>query len=162
VYDYLSPRVFRVSTTAFSLGTNTRWSLPNGLGIQTTGLAGLGYAAAQTLMDSGDYHYGLTPQGSASLRLTAGNRLSFDVGGRGYLISDVGGYDMPTSDVIIRGDASLGVRLYWRHAVSLRYSLHRRDASAPGSGAVAREQRESLGVFYTLLGPQGFGATRRH
>ena len=160
VYDYLSPELFRISTTAFAVGTSTQWWTGGSFGVQTTALAGMGYSAAQTLANRDDYRYGLTPQASAALRLTAGNRVSFDVAGRGYLVSDIGGYETPTDDLILRGEAGLGVRLFWRHAVSLRYQLHRRDTSLLNDGVKARQQRQTVGLFYTLLGPQGFGATR--
>ena len=160
VYDFLSPQLFRISTTAFSVGTSTQWWTGRGFGLQTTGLVGAGYAAAQTLGDGADYHYGITPQAAAAIRLTAGNRFSFDLAGRGYLVSDIGGYETPTDDVIIRAEAAAGVRLFSRHAISVRYQINRREASLPDDGGTTRQKRESVGVFYTLLGPQGFGATR--
>src|SRR5439155_23074744 len=64
-YDYVSPQIFRVSSTALSLGTTAqrRW-IGSGV-IQTTMLAGLGYGAAGTIKGADpsarDYHYGITP-----------------------------------------------------------------------------------------------------
>ena len=75
VYDYFSPELFRISTTALSLGTSTQWWTPGGFGLQVSGVAGVGYSAAQTLQDGGgNYHYGVTPQMTTTMRLTAGNR----------------------------------------------------------------------------------------
>jgi hypothetical protein len=159
VYDYISPDVFRVSTTAASLGTTVHWWTPAGVGFQATGLAGLGYAAAQTLSGDDDHHYGLAPQISMALRLTGGDRVSLDMGGRAYLVSDLGGYPTPANDFIVRAETSLGLRLFWRHAVSIRYLMNRRTASLVNLGRT-RQSRDTVGIFYTLLGPKGFGASR--
>lgn len=160
VYDYLSPQVFRVSSTALTLGTTTQWWLAGRAGVQTMAMGGVGFAAAQTLADEDDHHYGLTPQVAATLRLTAGDRAAIDVSARGYLVSDIGGYETPTDDLILRAESSLGFRLFGRHAVTLRYMLNTRDASVLDAGRPTRQRLETFGVFYTLLGPQGFGATR--
>ena len=159
VYDYISPELFRVSTTALSLGTTVQWWSLRGIGFQTTAHGGVGWAAAQTLEDGGDYHYGLAPQGALAIRLTGSDRVSLDLGARGYLVSDIGGYPTAVNDVIVRGDASLGFRIFRRHAVSLRYLFNQRVAALPDF-TTTRQRRETVGIFYTLLGPQGFGASR--
>lgn len=158
LYDYISPELYRASTTAVSLGTTVRWRSAGGVVFQTSGHAGIGWAAAQTLNDGG-YHYGLAPQGGLAFRLTASDRASLDVGARGYLVSDIGGYPTPVDDVIVRGDASFGLRLIGRHGVTLRYFFNQRVAAVKDLGS-SRQRRETVGVFYTLLGPKGFGATR--
>ncbi len=159
VYDYISPELFRVSTTALSVGTTTQWWSSGGLGFQTTAHAGVGWAAAQTLADNGNYHYGVAPQGAIAIRLTGSDRVSLDLGARGYLVSDVGGYATAVNDVIVRGDAAFGVRLFGRHAVSVRYLFNQRVAAVTDF-TTTRQRRETVGIFYTLLGPQGFGASR--
>ena len=159
VYDYISPELFRVSTTALSLGTSIQWWSPRGIGFQTTAHGGVGWAAAQTLEDDGDYHYGLAPQGLLAMRLTGSDRVSLDLAARGYLVSDIGGYPTAVNDVIVRADASLGLRIFRRHAVSLRYLFNQRVAALPDL-TTTRQRRETIGVFYTLLGPHGFGASR--
>ena len=75
-YDYISPQVFRVSSTALSLGTTAQWWLSDSVALQGTALGGLGYGAAGTIHGSGerDYHYGATPQGLLALRLIFGDR----------------------------------------------------------------------------------------
>jgi hypothetical protein len=160
VYDYLSPNLFRVSTTAVSLGTVTQWWSPRGIGFQMSAHGGVGWAAAQTLADESDYHYGIAPQGAIAFRLTGSDRIALDLSGRGYVVSDIGGYATPVNDVIIRGDASIGVRLFKRNAVSLRYLFNQRVASLANLTTTTRQRRETIGVYYTLLGPQGFGASR--
>src|SRR6185503_13084526 len=129
------------------------------LGIQLALNGGVGWAAAQTLSDDGDYHYGLAPQASMAIRLTGSDRVSLDAGLRGYLVSDIGGYPTPANDVIVRGDVALGLRLANRQAVSVRYLFNQRIATLPDLTS-GRQRRETIGVFYTLLGPHGFGASR--
>jgi len=116
-------------------------------------------SALQTLQEGGAYHYGVTPQTTAALRLTAGNHVALDFSAHAFLVSDVGGYATAAGDVILRGDASLGFRLFRRNAVSLRYLFNQRDTSLVAGGTF-RQSRQTVGVFYTLLGPHGFGATR--
>ena len=43
-----------------------------------------------------------------------------------------------------------------QHAVTLRYQLSQRDASAPGVGDLTT-RRGTIGIFYTLLGRDRFG-----
>jgi hypothetical protein len=159
-YDYLSPELFRVSTTALSVGTSMQSWLSEHVALQGAALGGLGYAAAQTLPNSTsdrEYHYGVAPQAVISLRLVAADRLSLDLSAREYFVSNIGGLDGNGRDSITRADASIGVRFYRRNAVTLRYLLTQRDwEGAPDVPSQLR--RTSLGLFYTLLGPQHFGA----
>jgi hypothetical protein len=120
-------------------------------------LGGVGYAAVQALNDGREYHYGVAPQAVVSLRLIAGDRVSLDLSAREYFVSNIGGLDGNGRDSITRADASIGVRFYKRNAITLRYLLTQRDwDGAPGVPSQLR--RTSLGLFYTLLGPQHFGA----
>ena len=71
-YDYISPHIFRVSSTSLSLGTTYQWWLSRSVALQGSLLGGVGYAAAGNVSQVGDrdYHYGVAPQGwsgSASL-----------------------------------------------------------------------------------------------
>ena len=63
-YDYISPKIFRVSSTAASVGTTSQWWLSQNLALQGTALAGPGFAAAGTTSVVGqrDYHYGAAAQ----------------------------------------------------------------------------------------------------
>lgn len=156
-YDYLSPELFRVSTTAVSVGTSLQSWLSESVAVQATAMGGVGYAAAQNLTAGRAYHYGVAPQGSFSLRAVAADRVALDVSAREYFVSSIGGLDGRGDDSITRADASLGVRVYKRHAVSLRYLLTQRHWH--GSPDVPSQlRRSSLALMYTLLGPQHFGA----
>jgi hypothetical protein len=61
-------------------------------------------------------------------------------------------------DNIARLDAALTWRVYGRHGISLKYLGNRRDANYPDLGGTITQKRETLGVFYTLLGHDRFGA----
>lgn len=158
-YDYLAPQLFRVSSTALSLGTTAQWWLTEGVALQGTGLLGTGYTGVGTLRgtDERDYHYGLAPQALLALRMIVGRTASLDVSGREYFVSRVGGAGGGGRDNIVRGDASLTVRVSGPHAVSLRYLWTRRDASY-STLSDQTQSRGTIGVFYTLLGHDRFGA----
>lgn len=158
-YDYIAPDVFRVSSTAFSLGTTGQWRLSGPLTFQGTALAGVGYGAGGTLegtTEDRDYHYGLTPQSLLSLRLVFGKVASLDLAGRGYRITRT----LSTADRgwenVGRADASLTMRLFGPHAITVKYLVTRRYASYPDLG-VRDQRRDTLSVFYTLVRDRQFG-----
>ncbi len=160
-YDYVAPDDFNFSSTAVSIGTTLQASISESLVVQSSGLLGGGYAAAQSLdqTDSRDYRYGVAPQALANLRLIAGRRASLDVTAREYFISAVGGFGTGDRDLIFVGDTSLAVRIYKRHALALTYQLATRS-SRLRTLADLTHARSTVGVFYTFLGSGGFGAVR--
>ncbi len=60
-------------------------------------------------------------------------------------------------DNIVRLDAALTLRLYRRHAVTVKYLGNRRDAFYPDVGD-SSQSRGTVGIFYTYLGHDRFGA----
>jgi len=56
---------------------------------------------------------------------------------------------------IVRMDAALTWRVHKRHGVSIKYLGNRRDASYPEADLTQR--RQTVGIFYTLLGHDRFG-----
>jgi hypothetical protein len=160
-YDYFTPDDFRLSTTAFSLGTTLQASLSESLVLQTTGLLGAGYAAARDLgkNDGRDFHYGVAPQAVVNLRLIAGDRAALDLTAREYFISGLGGFGTGQRDLIFVGDASLGIRMFQKHALGLTYQLAGRSSEYLELPTESRS-RSRVGVFYTFLGSGGFGAVR--
>jgi hypothetical protein len=158
-YDYLSPQLFRIASTAVSLGSNAQWWLAEGLALQGHASAGVGYTATGTIRASsgGQYHYGFAPQTNLGLRLIYGDRLAFDVSTRAYFDGkltspDPGGYDQ-----VLRGDASVTYRVSGPHALTLKYLTSRRKfqfANVP-----ERQQRhDSVGLYYTWQPSRGMGA----
>jgi hypothetical protein len=158
-YDYISPQTFRVSSTALSLGTTGQLWLSESVALQGTLLGGLGYAAVGTIKgkDEQDYHYGVAPQGLAALRLIFGSKASIDLTGREYFVSDVDDRNRGGHDNIVRADLAFTYRVYRKHAISLKYLWNQRDATYPDLGD-RKQTTGTLGIFYTFLGHDGFGA----
>jgi hypothetical protein len=157
-FDYISPQLFRVSTTALSLGTTAEWWLSKSIALQGTGLLGLGYAAVGTLhgTDEQDYLYGISPQALLALRLIFSDRAAFDVMAREYVVSGItsakGGHEN-----IARADVSFTARIHRQHGLSIKYLWSRRDTSSPNLGD-RTQTRGTIGVYYTLVGHERFGA----
>ena len=157
-YDYISPQIFRVSTTALSLGTTAQWWLSKTVALQGTGTTGIGYAAAETAHNTGDreYNYGLAPQALLSLRLILDEKAALGVNARQYYVSRVAAAETGGHENISRADVTLTYRVFQQHAVALKYQWSRRDAFFPRSGDQT-QTRGTVGIYYTLLGKDGFG-----
>lgn len=151
-YDYLAPQLFRVSSTALSVGTTGQWRLPGSVVIQDTALLGAGYAAAGTLNATGpsDYHYGIAPQSLLGLRLIFADRALLAMTAREYFVSNVAAAARGGRNNIVRANVSLTVRIHRHQAVGIKYLWTRRDASLRGLPDVTQVSA-SLGLFYTLL-----------
>jgi len=158
-YDYIAPQTYRVSTTGLTLGSTAQWRLPHDLDLLTTLGAGLGYTAAGTVRSSGenDYNYGVAPQAIASMRLIFRERAALDVTMREHFITRVGGAAAGARENIARIDAALTWRVYKQHGITIKYLGNRRDVRASGLGELV-QQRSTIGLFYTLLGHDRFGA----
>lgn len=160
-YDYISPQTFRVSATGLSLGSTGHLWLTHDLSLQGTGTLGVGYTAVGTAHGTAstdrNYNYGVTPQALLALRLTHSDKAALDITGREYFVSRVASGTNGGHDNIVRLDAALTWRVYKQHAVSIRYLGNRRDASFAGAPN-GRQVRNTVGVFYTLLGQDRFGA----
>jgi hypothetical protein len=157
-FDYISPQVFRVSSTALSLGTTWQSWLSRMVALQGTALAGAGYGAAGSIQrtEERDYHYGATPQGLLALRLIFGDRAMIDLTGREYYVSRVLSSDRGEENML-RGDATFTLRVFGQHGVALRYLVSHRDAHYPSVDY--RDQTvETISLMYVLLGNSGFGA----
>jgi len=157
-FDYISPQVFRVSSTALSLGTTWQSWLSRMVAFQGTALAGAGYGAAGSRQrtEERDYHYGATPQGLLALRLIFGDRAMLDLTGREYYVSRVLSPERGEENML-RGDATFTLRVFGQHGVALRYLVSHRDAHYPSVDY--RDQTvETISLMYVLLGNSGFGA----
>ncbi len=159
-YDYFAPQIFRVSSTALSLGTTGEARFGDALAVQGTLLAGVGYGGVSSAhgVSDLDYHYGLIPQGLVALRTIFGDAASIDVTAREYFVSRVAGAGNGGNDNIARADASFTVRVHKEHGVALKYLWSRRDASFDTQADLS-QSRATLGIYYVYLGRQRFGAT---
>lgn len=160
-YDYIAPQVYRISSTALSLGTTGEVIINRSLAFQGTAMAGLGYAGVSTLHGASDrdYHYGVAPQALVSLRLIYADRASLDLTAREYFVSEVASDPAGRGgdDNIIRAEATFTMRVHKQHAIAVKYMWNRRDAQYPVIGD-RTQTRATLGIFYTLLGHDRFGA----
>jgi hypothetical protein len=159
-YDYISPQIFRISSTALSLGTTGQWR-GGDVVVQGTAMAGLGYAAVGTLKSISaaldrDYHYGVAPQALLAGRVIFGDRSSLDITLREYFVSDVAANARKGRDHIARADIGYTWRVKDQHAFTVKYLWNRRDARYPDIGDRG-QSRGTFGIFYTLLGHERFG-----
>ena len=157
-FDYISPQVFRVSSTALSLGTTWQSWLSQMVALQGTALAGAGYGAAGSIQrtEERDYHYGVTPQGLLALRLIFGDRAMIDLTGREYYVSSLLASEQGEENML-RGEGSFTLRVIGQHGIALRYLVSHRDAQYPT--VEYRDQTvETISLMYVLLGSSGFGA----
>jgi len=158
-YDYIYPQTLRVASTAASLGTTLQWQPAHSYIVQGTALAGLGYTAVGAVGNTvdADYHYGLAPQGLLAGRLIYRDRAAIDVTAREYFVTKIGTASRGGHDNIARIDAAFTWRVIGRHGVSIKYLGNFRDASYPDTGEKS-QHRGTIGIFYTLLGSERFGA----
>jgi hypothetical protein len=158
-YDYISPQIFRVSSTSASLGTTFQWWLAQKVALQGSALGGVGYGAAGNISGSGerDYHYGIAPQGLLALRLIFDDKAMLDATARGYYISGMGSTETGGSETVGRLNMGLTVRIWGRHALGIQYLASGRDAHYPDQP----NSHQTVGTFslvYTLLSDTSFGA----
>jgi len=165
-YDYISPYLFRVSTTALSIGTTRQYWLRPGLALQGTVLGGVGYGAAgsSTVIPSTptnaairDYHFGIAPQALAAFRFIVADRAAIDLTGREYYVSGIGSDDRRGSETIFRGRLGVTVRLLGGHAIGAQYVASARDARY-GNQPNRAFSEGTVTVSYSLLGGNKFGA----
>jgi hypothetical protein len=169
LYDYDAPNIFRVSNTAGALGTTSQWWLSRNVALQTTALAGVGYAGGGVIHGSGvtapspngegarNYHYGVTPESVIALRLIFADRLDVDATARGYYISKLGATETTGSETIDRVDVAMTVRVFDLHGITLRYSVSNRRGRYVGLPD-SSQRVATINLGYTLLGHDRFGA----
>jgi hypothetical protein len=163
-YDYISPYLFRVSSTAVSLGTTQQYWIAPGLALQGSALGGVGYGAAgsTTVIPSTptnaairDYHFGVTPQALLALRLIAGDRAMFDMAAREYYVSGVGSDDVHGSETIFRGNFGVTLRIHGGQSLGAQYVASTRDARY-GKQPDNRLSEGTVTIGYSLLGANRF------
>lgn len=158
-YDFISPQIFRVSSTAVSVGSTAQWWLTRNIALQGSALGGVGFGGAGTNQFKGarDYHYGITPQGLIALRLIFGERAMFDLTAREYYISGTGSDDHRGTETVFRGNAGIVVRVYGQNALGIAYVASHRDAHYDAFP----DKHQTVGTFsltYTYLSDKRFGA----
>jgi hypothetical protein len=163
-YEYLSPQIFRLATTSFSLGTVAQWWLTRGLALQGAALGGAGFGAAGTVgdQDQRDYRYGVIPEAILNLRLIAGDRAMLETTLRQYWVVGLGtgaseGAQPYDHELINRASVGLTVRIYGPHALSVGYLISAREAHVPSLGD-RHQSVQTVTLSYNFLGRTRFGA----
>ncbi|MGD0821721.1 MAG: DUF3943 domain-containing protein [Desulfomonilia bacterium] len=158
-YDYISPHIFRVSSTSASLGTTYQWWLARAIALQGSVLGGFGYAAAGNVTPDAerDYHYGVAPQGLLALRLILGDRAMFDLTGRTYYLTGVGSDDPGGREIIDRLNMGFTYRIYRHHALGITYLASLRNAQYPDRPD-SHQTAGTVSLVYTYLSDTKFGA----
>lgn len=162
-YDYIAPELFSISSTAVSLGTTGQWWISDAVSMQGTCLGGVGWTAVGTIADAQtdrDYQYGSSPQGVVALRLRFGSRVLLETTAREFYVRGGSSDDEIGSANILRGQASLTVRVYGHHALAIQFVESRRDADIQD----LPDTLQSVGavsLFYTYLGDEKLGALER-
>ena len=159
-YDYISPYLYRVSSTALSLGTTGQYWAAPGVAIQGSVLGGIGFGATGVetdVVEERGYHYGATPQLLLALSAHFGNQALFDITGRGYYLSHLGGDISEGSELVFRGHAALTVRVYRNHALGINYSESIRDTNY-GNIPDRYRSEGTISLVYTFLSDISFGA----
>jgi hypothetical protein len=158
-YDYLSARIFRVSSTAVSLGTTGQWWLSRPVALQGSALSGIGYGAASNISneEAREYHYGTIGQAVLSLRLIFGDRAMVEASGRGYYVSGLAADRQSSWDLVNFVNIGTTFRLWDRHAIGANFTASGRDAHSRGR-ADKHQRLQSVSLVYTFLGDMGFGA----
>jgi hypothetical protein len=158
-YDYLAPQLFHLSATGLSIGTTGQWWLSKDYALQGTAVTGLGYSAASTargVANDRDYHYGVAPSLGLTMRLLAGNAVSADVTAQKFFLGHIANRSAGRDD-ISRVDAALTWRISGPHAIGVKYVWSHRKANYPVIGD-RPQTLATVGLYYTLIGYDGFGA----
>ncbi|MFL6675897.1 MAG: DUF3943 domain-containing protein [Massilia sp.] len=160
-YEYLSPQLFRVASSALTLGSNAQWRLTDSVALQGHASAGIGYTSTGTVKGSPgrQYNYGFAPQAMQSLRLILGEQLALDLTAREYFNGRLTSPETGGTDRVVRADASLTYQLQHEHAIALKYITSRRSFSFP-QVLQLKQRRDSIGLYYVYQPTRGFGAVR--
>jgi hypothetical protein len=163
-YDYISPAIFRVSSTALSLGTTAQWWLSHGVALQGSLLGGIGFGAAGTIPAVGspalgerNYHFGVDGQGLLALRLIFGEWAALDLTAREFYVSGISSDNNRGREIVFRGNASLTVRVYGHHGLGIQYVQSRRNGYYPDL-PTRRQTVETFSLAYNYLADTRFGA----
>jgi hypothetical protein len=81
----------------------------------------------------------------------------FDLTGRAYYVSGIGGGDPGGTENIDRLNMGFTFRVYGRHGLGIQYIASIRNAQYPDR-ADSNQSTGTVSLVYTLLGGDGFGA----
>lgn len=153
-YNYVAPEIFRVASTAVSLGTTTRWKLAENVTLQNELLVGVGFGAGGSIHETQEgrsYHYGAVPQELGVAKLIFGRDVVVDLSAQHFLVtgssSDENGSG---AENVFRVTAATTVRVSGPHAVGIEFDEAHRVA--PFSRTADENQRvDTVRLLYTYL-----------
>ncbi|TGU71025.1 DUF3943 domain-containing protein [Geomonas terrae] len=158
-YDYISPYLFRVSSTALSMGTTGQLWLGQNVALQGSVLGGVGFGATgleTDVVEERGYHFGATPQMYIGLSGLFGERAMLDVTGRGYYVSSLGP-DHDGSESVFRGHALFTLRVHGNHALGIQYSESIRQTNYANISSKSRSEG-TISLVYSFVSDRTFGA----
>lgn len=153
-YDYHSPGLFRIASTALSYGTVARTALWDGATLRWTALGGIGFGAAGTVEDDfedRDYHHGAVPQAAVEMRVQQSDRVSLHLGVRDFHVIGTGSEDGYSDENVLQAEIAVTMRVAGPHALRVEYVTSRRHAQFD-VGADRDQTVSNLFVFYDFLG----------
>jgi hypothetical protein len=164
VYDYFSPEIFKLSSTALSVGTTWQYLASDRFALQGSLLGGLGFTATGTTANERverGYRYSVSPQGLVALRGVYRDVAMLDVTANEYYLADSLSSTRATgSENVVRAEISLTIRIFGLHAIRIGFIEASRDASF--ESIIDTPQRlGGLSVSYTRLDDTNFGVVRR-
>ena len=163
-YDYFSPEIFKLSSTGLSVGTTGQYLVSDKLALQGSLLGGVGFTATGTTANERlerGYRYSASPQGLVALRAVYGDVAKLDVTVNEYFLANSFGSNRATgSENVVRAQATLTVRVFGCHAISLGFIEAHRDARFEDIVDAPQTVR-GLSLFYTHLSDVNFGVVRR-
>jgi hypothetical protein len=161
-YDFLTPAAYRVSSSAFGLGTTGQVPLGSQFVLTGSAILSVGYGAGGTLQEdfnNRDYHFGV--QGIAYLqgKLIFRNNLSLEVGGRQYYTSGKVSPEPQTWEEATYASAGLTWRIYGPHAIGAQWIGARRNAYYPDVPDIFSRSNQ-VSFIYSLVSDRGLGVGR--
>ena len=160
-YEYMATSAFRSASTSLLAGTSLGARMSESSWAHVTVAGGIGYAGVDEVnqLFMARPRYGLAPIVVATARFS-GDRFAVDGGVHTSYISRIAAFETSGRDLVTTASAMLAIRLTGQHAISVRYGLSQRDAFLV-AGAQMRDRSNAFGVYYTWVGPQGFGGFGR-
>jgi hypothetical protein len=161
-YDYISPELFSVSSTALSLGTTGQFRVSDDFNFQGTMMGGVGWTAVGSIADAEedrDYNYGYSPQALIDFRTIVGEWLLLQIDARDYYVNGKSSLGTSDGENILRAEMGVTVRVFQHHAIGIEFVASRRNATF-SDVPDALQEVGALSLVYTYLGDTKLGAVK--
>jgi hypothetical protein len=161
-YDYLTPPVYRVSSSALGFGTTGQRLLGQDFALSGSAILSIGFGAGGRLEENSgnrDYHFGA--QGVAYLagRLHYRDLAMLELGARQYYTSGKVSPEPSTWEEASYAHAGLTWRVVGPHALGVEWTGARRRAYYPDVPSIFSRSNQ-VGVFYELVSDHSLGLGR--